>query len=77
MIYRGAAVITPHATNPINPDGHGIYALVCGVAGNIACRFEGAPADVVIPISPGFIYELKISHIRVAATTATGLVHFW
>lgn len=76
-MYTGAAVITPHITNPALPSGNPTHAVSCGVSGNITCRFPGASADIVLPLVAGFIYEIAISHVRAAGTTATGLIAYW
>lgn len=61
--------ITPHASNAIKPT----RGIVVNVAGNIACRFAGSTADVVLALSASTVYPYSISHVRVTSTTATGI----
>ncbi len=66
-----AFTITPHATNELTRVTRGVTATV---AGNIACRFANDGADVTVPVLAGVVYPYRLTHVRVAGTTATGIV---
>lgn len=65
---RNAFAITPHATTALAEVPKGIH---CNVAGDIACRFVDDSADVTLTLVAGAVYPYRLSHVRVAGTTAT------
>lgn len=71
--WLGAAAdcvaITPHASNAIKPT----RAIICNVAGDIACRFVNSAADTTLTLLAGVVYPFSVSHVRITGTTATGI----
>ncbi|MDZ7588222.1 MAG: hypothetical protein U5J78_03345 [Parasphingorhabdus sp.] len=68
---RRAFAIAPHATNEIDPLPK---AIIVGGDGNIALRAVDSTADVTIAVKAGQVLPVRAQYIRVAGTTATGLV---
>ena len=68
---RNAFAISPHATNEINPLPR---AVRFDVAGTVALRTIEGTADVSVTVAAGETLDWRIQYIRVAGTTATGIV---
>jgi hypothetical protein len=60
-----------HAANPLTVVPR---AIRCNVAGDIACRFAGDSADRTVTLLAGIDYPYMLSHVRIAGTTATGII---
>lgn len=70
---QGAAV-TPHASNPVasfTPRG-----LICAVGGTITGKMQGDASDIVFTAIAGYFYPIRMTHIRISGTTATGITVF-
>ncbi len=65
---RKMFLITPHATNPIDPIPKAIRA---DNAGTIALRAVGSAADVTVTVAAGEVLAVRAQYIRVAGTTVT------
>ena len=65
---RRMFLITPHASNEVNPLPK---AIRCDVAGTVALRSIDATADVSITMSAGEVLPVRAQYIRVTGTTAT------
>lgn len=70
---RDSEAVTPHATSPITPT----RGIMVNSAGNIACRFADADADVTIAVAASVYYPFVLTHVRVTGTTATGIHAFY
>lgn len=70
---RKIFLITPHATNEIDPLPK---AIRCNVAGTVAVRTIDSTADVSITMAAGEVLPIRAQYIRATGTTATlhGLV---
>lgn len=67
-----AFALTPHATNDM-PANKGFSV---NGAGDVTIRSVRSSADVVISVQAGVIYPVAIKKLRVAGTTATGIVGY-
>lgn len=65
---RNMFLITPHATNEVNPVPKAIRA---NTAGTIALRAVGSAADVSITVAAGEVIPVRALFVRVTGTTAT------
>jgi hypothetical protein len=71
---RKGAAVTPHATNPL---GFATKGLIVGGSGNLTVRFIDDTSDTVIAgVVAGTILPIRVTHVRVAGTTATNIVAF-
>jgi hypothetical protein len=69
---RATFVITPHATNEIDPLPKAIFV---GTGGNIMLRAVDSTADVLLKnVSSGQILDIRVRLIRANGTTATDIV---
>lgn len=65
-----AVAITPHASNTFEATS----AITADAEGTAAVRFRYATADVTVRLLAGMIYPYQIIAVRVAGTTATGII---
>lgn len=65
---RRMYLITPHATNEVDPLPKAIRA---DTAGTVALRSIDATADVTINMAAGEVLPVRAQFIRAAGTTAT------
>lgn len=77
---ENAAVVTPSDTVNLLVLTRGV---VVGVAGNISVEMMGTGTSggsshsVVIPVSAGIVYPIRVSRVNSTSTTATGIVALW
>ncbi|MGR9413157.1 spike base protein, RCAP_Rcc01079 family [Rhizobium leguminosarum] len=69
----GAVAITPDATATFMPT----RGIMCSGAGTIAAKFSDTAADVSLTLTAGVVYPFSIVAVRIAGTSATGLVAFY
>lgn len=67
-----AFTLTPHATNSM-PANKG---FMVSNAGTMAIRCPKSSADVSITVLAGVIYPISIDKLRIAGTSASGIVGF-
>lgn len=67
---RQMFVITPHATNEIDPLPKAIRA---NGAGNIVLRAVDSAADVTITVAAGEVVPVRAQYVRASGTTVSGL----
>ena len=69
---RHAFVVTPHATNEIDPLPKAIFI---GTGGNIVGRPVASTVDVTFKnLASGQILDVRLQYIRASGTTAADLV---
>jgi len=76
---ENGAVVTPSDTVNLLVTTRG---LLVGVAGNVSVEMMGVGTTspnhtVVIPVSAGIIYPIRVTRVNSTSTTATGIVAFW
>jgi len=68
---RHAFAVVPHDGDPL---AQVPKALWVSGAGTITLRAVESGADVVLTVGAGQILPIRVSHVRAAGTTATGIV---
>jgi hypothetical protein len=68
---NNAESITPHATNELTNVTRGISV---NVSGNVGLIPAGDSAAVTVYLAAGMIHPIRVKAVRVANTTATGII---
>lgn len=67
---RSMFLITPHATEPLNPVPKGIRA---NAAGTVTLRALESDADVTVTMEAGEVLDVRALYVRVSGTTVAVL----